>query len=447
MTMIRPLFSLFSFLVAVATCAAVSGQPLLWEGYRRPGFAAETEVDSGKAFGADELRFFLLKTGFLLEGTSTSDGHHYAVKTEFGGMKIPVSNVEYIGETREDVFRFKNERTGQGNYAELMKLAEWCLSNDLTDCGIDVYEKAHGLAPNPVMADFIRQRIRAASRPPAEPTAESGLRPTLPGKEPPDPWMDGIPKPVLDLFAKKVQPVLVSRCASADCHGSRSDNQFKISVPHQTRGTTTYRNLKAAVQWIDLDHPTDSPLLSALVVAHGGAKAPFNVESSQYDHFVQWIRLTGKELPPQAVERLTTDNRGRNTPWSVATRDAARNERPAPGETAKTGTLPPAIRDAMEAGRLGPPGNRDAPDTFLSSRAAAPPTGRPSARRPLRASPGNGVEPANYIPTRLIVPDCCPEADPPPPGNFEPIRQPVPQAPARDPLAPDLFNAKYHTTQ
>lgn len=392
--------SLIVFILLWGSCADLSAQESLWKGYGRreesPLPVKDLEVSKT---APTEKRFYLLKTGYLLEGNAENDGTHYDVKTEFGGMRIPVSNVEHVASSREEVFRYKKDRTDPGNVSESTKLAEWCFANALTEEGIEEYERVLPLAPNPLMADFIRKRLDtvkdsahdgfdAIGNPFPSPDPSSGA-----GGNDPElaRWTREMPQSVVDAFSKKVQPILVGRCASVDCHGSNSDNQYKIRIPRQVGGTTTYRNMKATVEWVDLEHPTDSPVLSALVTPHGGVKAPFDVESKQYQRVVDWIQLTAKEIPIELNKQLADRFNDR------------RNDR----DTAKTSPtespnaiLPPGFDDLIGA----------IPASF-SSRSTEGPV----------ASDAAAV--SEYRPTSLIVPNA---------------------TSPDDPFDPRPFNARYH---
>lgn len=236
--------------------------------------------------------YFLLRTGFLMQGTATCDGKRYALKTDFGTMQIPVANVEFVGKTLIEIYEYKNSFVNRGNCNELLKFGEWCIKNGLKDEGVALFHQAKELAPNDVLREVIQNRLNEETAEKSEIAAvKSETRTETPAVS------ISVPKSVTDYFARKVQPALVQRCAAADCHGSKSEHPFRLSIPQQIQGTTTNRNLQAVLPWIDLDYPTESRLLAVLVSNHGGNKAPYSVESPQYNNTVQWIQLAAKELP------------------------------------------------------------------------------------------------------------------------------------------------------
>ena len=292
------------------TTSLSAGDPI-WNGYgtRNSGGSLPINTEIPMA-DSSQTRYYLLRTGFLMEGTATNEGKHYVIKTDFGTMHVPTANVEYVGKDKHDIYRYKKSFVDGANCSEQMKFAEWCLSLGLKQEGIAEYELALKTAPNAVLAEVVRERLAAVQRDGETPEENAGA--TLHGSAAPSKdrdesevsrWAAGIPRPVVDEYVKKVQPALLAGCAAADCHGSSSENKFKIAKPRQLVGATTHANLRAVLPWISLDYPTESPLLTAMVNYHGNTRAPYTVESRQYNNVLQWIQLTAKELPLDYQQR------------------------------------------------------------------------------------------------------------------------------------------------
>jgi hypothetical protein len=426
-----------------------------WNGYQSQGSNPESST-AIPVHWENTVRFYLLRTGFLTEGTATNDGKQYLLKTNFGTMSVPVANVEFVGVTREDVYQYKRGTVNGNDCNELIKFAEWCLSNKLPQQGIAEYQRALQTAPNSLLADVIRKRLEmlndsasvsstssasgnlssirilsasasSSSSSSSEESGDTGI----------NRWVNGIPKPIVDSFAKKVQPVLVSRCAAADCHGSVSENQFRLSVPSHTLGNTTYRNLRSVLQWIDLDYPTESQLLSVLVSYHGGAKASFSVESTQYNNIVQWVRLAAKELPTeyhsQYHSQVTASKKNNNI-------QADKKELEFP---LKEEVLPPALRSAMIVHHPVAKTNTNQPE--MPNTFVVPPN--TDSITP-ETSP---TLPSNYTPTRLNIAGSPNSSNSSNSFSNSSILQksesldlpPTPNFP-KDPFDPHIFNSKYH---
>jgi hypothetical protein len=277
--------------------------------------------------------------------------------------------------------------------------------------GIEEYQRALRIAPNAILAEVIRKRLETTQDSKFESVELSSVqtRPNVSAESADtglNRWINGVPKSVIDSFSKKVQPVLVSRCTAADCHGSNSGNQFKLGVPSHTVGNTTYRNLRSVIQWIDLDYPTESQLLSALVTYHGGTKPAFNVEASQYNNVVQWVRLASKELPNELRSQLADQ------------KDKSRSTEKESALPVADNLLPPALQNLMitdqSAEKSGKNHSQEVPATFLTSI-----TNSSTVEQ-------NAGIPSNYLQTGLNVPN-----------------QPSTES-LQDPFDPVIFNTRYH---
>lgn len=338
----------FSFLLAVP----LFGADPLWNGYGKQN--AGPRMSNGmETMTADSTvkRFYLLRTGFLLEGTAATEGRNYVLKTDFGTMHVPVVNVEYIGQDKPDIYRYKKSFVDGGNCNDLMKFAEWCLNIGLKQEGVTEYERALKVAPNSTLSDVIRKRletIRQQDEAPEEtlsaPLSGSAASPKSQTESEISRWGASVPKPVVDDYVRKVQPVLLSGCGAADCHGTNSSNKLKIAKPRQILGATSHGNLRAVLPWINLDYPTESPLLTALVNYHGGTKPPYTVESKQYDNVLQWIQLAAKELPIEFHQALSEQNPSKKDSKTeqAAVKSTAKNEPPVPKENS---LLPPGFHN------------------------------------------------------------------------------------------------------
>ncbi len=372
-----------------------------WDGYGNRGDGNPTAVSAVvPAVDSTAPKFYLLRTGFLMEGMAATEGKNYVIRTDFGTIHVPVTNVEFVGQDKQDIYRYKKGSVDAANCNELMKFAEWCLSHGLKSEGVSEYERALKVAPNPTLTEVIRQRLRTASMAATDAVEATDMESELEnrglsGAAPPDRgteselerWVAGLPKSVVEQYVKKVQQTLLVGCAAADCHGTNSANRFKIAKPRQLIGATTYGNLRAVLPWVNLDYPTDSAILTAMVTYHGGAKPEYSVESRQYDNVIQWIQLAAKELPLDYHNAAgKAGNDGKNT--------AAESEKTLPKNEAPTNStlLPPGFRDV---------GKRDSE--------AATPVAAPT------------------------------------PNTREQTREQSQEKPQEDPFDPSVFNARYHS--
>ena len=250
----------------------------------------------------ESAQFYLLRTGYLLEGSATFDGKHYTVQTPFGSMNVPVQNVELVGKSKGDIYQYKRSNVDPANCNALIRFAEWCVSNGFTEEGIAEYQRAGQIASNTAFAGLIRQRLDTLQQ--NEPSNTVPETPITPAEI-------AVSRQMFESFVRRVQPVLVNRCISTDCHGTTGNQQFKMGIPREPLGSTSQRNLQAVLAYIDLDAPTESPLLLALITPHGGTKTVLSTESGSYIQSAQWIQQVAKELlveeRPDKMPKMETD--------------------------------------------------------------------------------------------------------------------------------------------
>ncbi|MFM2094936.1 MAG: hypothetical protein RIS70_2060 [Planctomycetota bacterium] len=81
----------------------------------------------------------------------------------------------------------------------------------------------------------------------------------------------------MDEFVQAIQPFILNRCATNNCHGSAESSDYHLIRPPQgktlVRGLTL-RNLRATLAQIDRDAPLASPLLTVPKSPHGNASGP-----------------------------------------------------------------------------------------------------------------------------------------------------------------------------
>lgn len=375
--------------------------------------------------------YILLKIGKLMRGTAVKDGVNYNVKTEYGSIQIPAANIEFIAQSLKDVYNFKRNFVSSTDCNELIRFAEWCLNNGLTQEGIEEFERAKLVATNAALTSYILQRLDLIANPVAEPFLSDAGQPY--GKESEvnhelREWRNGLPKTIVEPFSGKIQPLLTARCASANCHGTSSQSPFKLRIPQQINGTSTFENLRASIQHIHFDNPKDSPLVTAFVTYHGGVKPSLTVESNQYDTLMQWVQLTGKELPLDLKNQIIARQR-QKTVGAVANR-AANGVADAPSSDAGAG-LPPMI--------LTPPDIAPPTDDPLAGFMSALVTGIPSADNP---TPQLFNDPT----TMAGAPPVAPPIEMPTTVDYHRLKlvKPNPAMPTKNPFDPTPFNRRFH---
>ncbi|MDR2644283.1 MAG: hypothetical protein LBC74_15995 [Planctomycetaceae bacterium] len=269
-------------------------------------------------------KYYLLKTNYIIEGNAKFDGKTYDIKTNYGSVRIPLQNIAFIGQSREEIYRYKKTQLNPLGRTDLLKFAEWCVANSLLQEAILEYENALQVAGDNVTTDIIRQRIITLKKNIAEinnvdQVASNTVNNFSKGE------IDGsfitdsdikygnnhikAAKNLADNFKRHVQPILMKNCVHADCHGISKGNPQKFILTHNVpteSGTVNslQNNLNACLLYIDLESPMRSSLLNFFIVPHAKYTPPFNVESDEYNKVVAWVQLAAKNLPLIKVSDL-----------------------------------------------------------------------------------------------------------------------------------------------
>ena len=152
-----------------------------------------------------------------------------------------------------------------------------------------------------------------------------------------------LPKGALELFTRRVQPLLVNNCTASGCHRPEGPTEFSLSraiLYGESNQKTTHHNLSAALAQIDRTNPTQSPLLVVPLKPHGGLDhaifPPHRRTLRQL--LVQWVTLVTDEvqlpylaeldqptifLPPRLVPSQTDGTTRGDAGHSLATAASA----------------------------------------------------------------------------------------------------------------------------
>jgi hypothetical protein len=113
-----------------------------------------------------------------------------------------------------------------------------------------------------------------------------------------------LPSAAVEVFTARVQPWVVSRCSG--CHELQSQLSFKLERYSKQEGVTratTLKNLAAVTRLVDMDNPSESPLLVMAARAHGTSLLPPITagDAAALAAFREFVGLaTGREMPKPA---------------------------------------------------------------------------------------------------------------------------------------------------
>ncbi len=250
-----------------------------------------------------ETGFLVLQDGGVLTGQITRAADWYVVARGAGQMQIAQSRVLLVCRKLEEAYEFRRQQIGGDKAADHLRLAEWCIRYDLrAEAGRELAD-ARRLEPDQPRLALLERRLEKGSGRPV--VKESVYLAAVNSKAKPQAAGSGrtagraagdLPEGVVELFTRKVQPVLVNNCTTSGCHHAGSNQSFQLDraiLRGESDRRSTMHNLEATLALVDREHPDQSPLLNVPRRTHGGTAKPiFGPRQEQaFKHIVDWVAL------------------------------------------------------------------------------------------------------------------------------------------------------------
>jgi hypothetical protein len=377
--------------------------------------AQEIRVAAPAATVDAQSNILLLQDGGVLTGQISHEDSWYVVGRAGGQLQVAESRVLFVGHTVRDAYDFRRTHLHNNTVEAHLELAEWCLRYSLTDEASSELAAAKTLGPEHPKLQLLERRLAASKEhaiqlaspaAPKDPPAANAAQ-TSPLVVTPD-----LPNGALEMFTRKVQPVLVNNCTVSKCHEPGGPQSFQLNravLRGEANRRTTMQNLSAALAIIDREHPEKSELLTVPRQTHGGTNGPiFGARQEQaFKHLADWVAIVS--LKP------TTDPVQNPADSQLATSPPIEPHKPKP-RTIAAGR-PTAVLSPTRAGlQLG---TSEMPDTPQPSEPIVEPAVEPTAATD---------EPVKTLrqPHRLKY------------GGTAEKWQP------RDPFDPEIFNRRQH---
>jgi hypothetical protein len=124
-----------------------------------------------------------------------------------------------------------------------------------------------------------------------------------------------LPPAAIESFTTSIQPLLISSCATAGCHGSTNKasamyySLIRVPADRFASRRLTQRNLQATLSWLDFQNPQQSRLLAVVDRPHGTINsAVFDPQGTKYRELLIWIGMvTQKPVTlPEVVSQPPT---------------------------------------------------------------------------------------------------------------------------------------------
>jgi len=216
----------------------------------------------------------ILDNDRIIEGDIERVGDQYRVRRPVGETWLAAAKVRRLCATMVDALDYIRSQANLNDPDERLRLARWCLGQDLRAEALAELEAAADMRPSHAET---QRMLRGLQR-----TVVSEPAPAAPEKEetpeaPPEP-VAALPynPAALGMFVNKVQPILMNACAC--CHANNKGGAFTLQRGY-TNGKpanrkTTQHNLMAVLAQVNRHRPGDSPLLAKALMLHGGADHP-----------------------------------------------------------------------------------------------------------------------------------------------------------------------------
>lgn len=237
----------------------------------------------------------MLRNGEILRGRVTRQDDHYQVSIADGELRLRMVDVDLICQTLEQAYQARLARLTVGRADDHLDLAEWCLRQGLPGDSARELSSALALEPGNPRIGLIDRRLQEALAPPPAPAAGKSAPAPRVTDEDLDRMLRALPPAAIESFTTSIQPLLISSCAAAGCHGSANKGNFSlIRVPADRFSSRrlTQRNLQGTLSWIDFQNPQQSRLLAVVSQPHGTvASGVFDSQGSKYRQLLIWIGM------------------------------------------------------------------------------------------------------------------------------------------------------------
>ncbi|QDU96949.1 hypothetical protein [Lignipirellula cremea] len=204
-------------------------------------------------------------------------------------IRLPVDRVQLVATDLEAAYRQLRDQLSPRDPAARLDLASWCLRWKLYARAADQLLAARQFQGESARLTHLERRLHFAVVE-VDPLTLAETRTLDQGA--PD-LINSLPAAIVEEYTHAVQPLLLSRCGLAGCHGLGAKNEFQLLRPAANEFLShrhTQRNLAATLTQVHRRDPTQSPLLLAAQKAHGGMGACFRTdEDPLFQRIQEWV--------------------------------------------------------------------------------------------------------------------------------------------------------------
>lgn len=239
------------------------------------------------------IRILVLDNENLLEGEITRVEAGYQIRRATGGdLLLPGKRVLAVVEDRKAAFAFVSVRANLRDADERLRLARWCIENELQSEALAQAQAALRMRPGFAAAERFVSSLELTAKFPA-PKIDAAVVQAKAGTSSREPIAE---IPVVDynsesfpLFASRVNAILTNGCAT--CHARDDVKKLRLTRIGGRSGAT--KNLLSALPHVNPKDPGASAILVKAITPHGGAtEATFKTRAHPaYQTLETWVRF------------------------------------------------------------------------------------------------------------------------------------------------------------
>ncbi|MDA0806359.1 MAG: hypothetical protein O2945_03465 [Planctomycetota bacterium] len=327
---------------------------------------AGSSLNQSSGLGAGE-RVLVLRTGRVMKGRIKKISTGWLVSTNRGNAVIPFEQVHFDADDLNEAYLLLRIQSGEPTVASHLRLAEWCLSQDILAEAArelrDALAKDSSNETARLMLNRVDNEIRRRTPPepePERPTDVVILTEKLPEVEDTEVRsLAGLSPETAREFVASIQPLLLNKCGNARCHGSVAENNFQLTRLRSGSSNSrivSERNLAAVLNDLQpADSNTRPKILDVLHRPHAG-QTIFNGRygAVQMQTLQAWMNNAARELSIElrSTQQTAFSNRipATSTPTSIVAnsdlvRPSSLNEAQNEHSSAVTGTTTSTSED------------------------------------------------------------------------------------------------------
>jgi len=288
-------------------------------------------------------RVLVLRTGRVMKGRIKTISTGWLVSTNRGNAVIPFDQVHFDADDLNEAYLRLRIQGGKPTVASHLRLAEWCLSQDILAEAARELRDALKKDPANETARLMLNRVdtEIRRRTPKDPEIEQAQdviiiteqAPQLEDREVRS--LSGLSPESAREFVASIQPLLLNKCGNARCHGPAAKNGFQLTRTRSGASNSrivSERNLAAVLNDLRPEQNGRARLLNVIRGSHAG-RTIFNGRygATQMQTLHRWINTTAKELSFELASSESTAFSNRPavpSQFPAAASDSARADSP-----------------------------------------------------------------------------------------------------------------------